>query len=493
MTRRVSLLSFLSLSLTFSVIPSAHAASNSSDEELEQMLQQGLKKPDAAPTPAPVAPTPVAPKPAAPAPVAKPVVAPVAKPAAPAPTPAAKSEDIPLESIKAEPRKALKTETDSQTSPTTATATSGTTPATPSGTATGGPAVTSSKEGSGKDGKTPNKKSSVSAAVNADQAALSNANAKPWSILAALSTSVGVGSFVANPNARNPLVSQFLLIEPAYIIRFGTTFAVRLSARQSLAWEFTKPDNNSSRAFEYSDTLLGGSALIYRIPKVDIALWGAFRMPVPISRQSQTATLVTAVLPSIGASRNWSWNVSETWSMNLNLRYDFGMRKNFNRSTVPGYANSADPSKNTSGDVGDAPTVLTRSTDPVTNGTLFRGAANTDFSMSHSAQVSFTPHDLVTVSAWLLITNATRYGIAPNQADQFTSINARPGAGRVDEMRTNLDVTFNVLPYFFVSTGIFTVQPPFRPDNRGLNNPVINVDSAASNFSTIYLQLTGMI
>ena len=71
--------------------------------------------------------------------------------------------------------------------------------------------------------------------------------------------------------------------------------------------------------------------------------------------------------------------------------------------------------------------------------------------------------------------------------------NAKVGAGRVDELRTNFDVTFNVLPYLLLSTGIFTVQPPFSPDNRRVNNPFINTDAAASNYSTFYASVTGII
>lgn len=501
------------LACTLSV-HSLHALANSSDDELEQMLQQGLRKPlreDANPTsPKEVAPpaeknvappAPVKEAPPAKAKVGKevPVASEVVKPAPPAAT-APVSQAAPV----APSKPSALGEAVAPAAPVSPTVSAASTvPAAPNSSAAGTATNTASGSQSAATpanapAGAPNgagggaaRKPNVSAAVNADQAALTGGAAKAWSVIASLYTNLGVGTFVANQHARNPYVGQTLMVEPAYVVRFAPSFAVRLSARQFLDWEFTKADNNSGRQFNYTDTLLGGSALLYKIPTAEVMLWGAFRMPVPISRQSQAATLITAVQPSVGASRSFDFAVTDAWHMSLNVRYDFGMRKNFHRSTVPGFANSNDPSKNTSGAVGLAPTVLARSDDPVIDGTLFRGGANTDFSMFNSAQVAFTPHELVTLSLWLQITNGFRYPISG--PDEFVAGNARAGAGRVDEMRTNIDVTFNVLPYFFVSTGVFTVQPPFTPDNRSLNNPVINTDSAASNLSQFYVALTGMI
>lgn len=329
----------------------------------------------------------------------------------------------------------------------------------------------------------PAKRTAVSAAVNADQAALSGVQAKPWSVLLTFNTSMGIGTFLAAQTSAAAYVGSTLTVEPAYVVNVTKQLRIRLSARESLSLEYTPPDEPTGRRFDWSDLLVGASARLYKIPKADIDLWGSYRMPIPISMDSIQASLVTAIITGVGASRNFEWQVRPGWRMSLTVRYDFVFRKNFNRFNVPVYRASDNPY---------APTLHTRANDTLIDGGVGRGAANTDFSFSNGLTVSWTPWDIVSLSLFASIGNTFRYPIT-DVRDAYTPAQAYAGAGRIDVVRTNIDVTFNLTQQLLLSTGVFTASPPFAPDNKTLYPPFVNAVSAASNFTQIYLSLTAVL
>ncbi len=328
----------------------------------------------------------------------------------------------------------------------------------------------------------PAKRTTVSAAVNADQAALSGAIAKPWSVVLSFNTSMGLGTFVSNPNAGTAYVGSSLSIEPAYVFSLSRDFRVRVSARESLSLEFTPPDDPNGRRFEWSDLLLGASARLYKIPVIDVDLWASFRFPIPLSMQSIQAGLVTAVVPGVGASHNFDWAVNSTWRMSLTVRYDFVFRKNFHVNNVPVYRTVDDPY---------APTLITRANDTLTDGGIGRGVASTSFTFSNAITVSFNPWDFVSLSLFASIGNGFKYPIT-EAADFYTSSFATPGAGRFDTVRTNIDLTFIIMPQIMLSAGVFNSAPPFAPDNRTVYNPFVN-PSLANNFTQVYVSLTSVL
>ncbi len=327
------------------------------------------------------------------------------------------------------------------------------------------------------------KKINASATVNPDQAAIDNTG-KAWSILASTITSVGIGTFVKNFYASDPYVDQSLYLEPAYVLKLPRDYKIRFSARESLDFEFTKPDNPSNRYFNWSDITLGASGRIYHFARTEIDLWSAVRMTLPVSAQSQQAGLITALIPSVGASRNFEWTVRGGHPMSFFVRYDFGVRKNFDRTNVPTY--STDPN------TAVVPTIVMRSSDAYADGGLAHGNASVDFSLSNALLLSFTPHPLIVISAYAGIANAFKYAVA-SSVDAFTSPYAKAGAGRADEMRTNIDITINLPSHLFLGAGIFTVEPVFAPNNHSLYDPLFNTDSAASNYTTFYLSFAGQI
>lgn len=325
------------------------------------------------------------------------------------------------------------------------------------------------------------RKTAVSAAVNADQAALTGALTKAWSVIASLSTSVGAGTFDANPYTRGAFVSSGLSIEPAYIFVLPNRVRIRASARGFVNWEYTTPDNNVGRRFDWGDVLLGASARVWRIPVVDVDVFTSFRMPIPLSRLSLANNLVTAVLPGLGAAHNFQWTVREGWSMTLTLRYDLSFRKNFNTTAIRTLDRAPPPA--------GPPTVLVRGSD-IAGNELAMGFPSLDYAFSNGLTVSWSPIESLSLTLFGAITNSVNYPLV-DAPDRYTPPNAFVGAGRADSVRTNIDLTWTALPQLFVSMGVFTAAPLFRPDNQSLYFPLFI--AGANNLSSFYLSLTTML
>jgi outer membrane biosynthesis protein TonB len=339
------------------------------------------------------------------------------------------------------------------------------------------------------DSKDPKQKRTVSMAINADQAALSGVAAKAWSINLNLSTGVGSGAMIVGGSdyAKNPYVGQQLTIEPAYVFTLSQKMRLRVSVRETFDWEFTRVDNNSARYFNWSDISVNASSRLVQIPVVGIDVFAALRMPIPISLESQHQTLVTALAPAVGLAKNFDIPVKGDYHMNLNIRYDLGFRKNFHRFVTP--LVSAESNN------GSAPLAIRSGTDPFIDGNLTRGGAtNVSHTVSNAVTISFTPQDLVTLSVFAQLVNGFKYaGQEQLVADEFTSPNARLGAGRLETIRSNIDLTISPTSYLWISAGIFTAQPVFAPDNKTINNPFWNQQSAANNYSQLYLSIGGQI
>jgi hypothetical protein len=329
----------------------------------------------------------------------------------------------------------------------------------------------------------PGRRTAVSAAVNADQAALSGQTKKAWSVLLTFNTSLGIGSFLSAQTTKAAYVGSTLTVEPAYVFSLPKGLRVRAGVRESLSLEYTPPDEPTGRRVDYSDLLLGASARLYKIPKIDVDLWGSYRMPIPISLDSIQAGLITAIITGAGASRNFEWTVKGDWRMSLTVRYDFVFRKNFNRFNVPVYQSSNDPY---------APTLIARSDDTIVQGGVGRGGANTNMTLTNGLTVSWTPWDFLSVTLFASITNGFRYAIT-DTPDFYTPPYATAGPGRFDLVRTNVDFTFTLMPQLLLSAGLFTAQPPFAPDNKTLYNPWLNTQSAANNYSQLYVSLTAVL
>ena len=339
------------------------------------------------------------------------------------------------------------------------------------------------------DGKDPKQKRTVSMAVNADQAALSGNAAKAWSINLNLSTGVGSGAMMVGGSeyAKNPYVGQQLTIEPAYVFTLSEKIRLRVSVRETFDWEFTRVDNNSARYFTWSDVSVNASSRLVQIPVVGIDVFAALRMPIPISLESQYQTLVTALAPGLGLAKNIDIPVKGDYHMNLNIRYDLGFRKNFHRYTSPLV------STKTGND--SLPLAIRSSTDPFIETDLARGGAtNVSHTVSNALTISFTPQDMVTLSVFAQLVNGFKYaGQEQLVADQYTNPNARLGPGRLETIRSNIDLTISPTSYLWISAGIFTAQPVFAPDNKTINNPFWNQQSAANNYSQLYLSIGGQI
>ncbi len=327
------------------------------------------------------------------------------------------------------------------------------------------------------------RKTAVAASVNPDQAALGGGGAaKPWSIITTFGTIGGLGTFLID-QTNQAFVGSQLVIEPGYVFQLPWNARLRLSARGLVSWEYTPPNNPSGRRVDWWDLLIGASTRVYQIPKIDVDLWASYRMVAPISLPSIQAGLVTAALPGLGASRNFAVRVSPGWTMSFTLRYDFIFRKNFNLTTVPVYP--VDPGAR------DA-LVITRAEDVLVSGGQARGFPSTSYIFTNALTFSWSPIEVLSLSAFVALSNAFHYSVA-DYRDVYTSPYAIPGPGRSDLLRTNIDLTWTVLPMLLLSGGVFTVQPPFRPDNRAIYNPFFNVEAAGMNYTTLYLSVTALL
>jgi hypothetical protein len=266
------------------------------------------------------------------------------------------------------------------------------------------------------------------------------------------------------------------------------TIKMRLAMREVLSWEFTKPQGAVPQYFNWSDLGATASSRLYQIPVIGVDMYGSLAAFAPISKTSQFQQLMFAGSTGLGLAKNIDIPVKGDYHMNLNIRYDFGFRKNFHRYVTPLIeANTATP--------GQMPLAIKSTTDPFIDGNLTRGAAtNVSHTMTNGLTVAFTPHDFVTLTYFTSITNGFKYALQGTATvDQFTSPNAKIGPGRTDSIISYIDLTISPVAWMWISTGIYTAQPIFAPDNKTVMNFIWNAGSAANNYSQIYLQVGGQI
>lgn len=99
---------------------------------------------------------------------------------------------------------------------------------------------------------------------------------------------------------------------------------------------YCNPPPNNRRA-DYSDLWLTLRApRVYKIPKIDVNVNPAFRVVLPTSLESQYATMVMSLTPSISIGRSF-------WGDRLRGGYGFGFTKYFHRYTTPQLNPAAGP------------------------------------------------------------------------------------------------------------------------------------------------------
>jgi len=311
---------------------------------------------------------------------------------------------------------------------------------------------------------------------------------KAWHVALSLNTSLGVGTFVKNFYASNPSVTQLMTAEFGYSFALPADYKLNLSVRQFATWEFTKVDNNSGHYFDLYDTGLGLGTKLVTIPGAGIDVTTSLGVSLPISATSRHAGLIMGLSGSIGLKRAFKWEVRPNWHMGLIASYGFLAKKNFHKSIVTVQQNQDVPT----GAGTKTPTLLTRADDPIVNGGLSAGYALTSHTISNSFNLTYSPHDIVALTFTYSIANGFKYPLV-NKVDDLTSQFAKVGPGRFDEERGIIDLTVDVTDYLSLSAGIFTAQPPFAPDNKTRYFPFFNAASAANNYTSFYLAVGGTI
>ncbi len=308
-----------------------------------------------------------------------------------------------------------------------------------------------------------------------------------FSATVVLDHSLGTGTFLANDALRSSdsYVAQSWDIRPSYAFtEWG--HKLKATARFVFELEYTTPNETEGRRFKPADTRLYLSdAEVYKEPLSGVVFNAGVNWSLPTSWES------------INVRKQWSaftGNVGAKRSIGpVDLSYSFGVTKYLNSSKV----------KVARGQVareGEAE-ILSSVSDPIQ---IQAGAANNNWLLNNSFDVSYNVTETLAVTYSLAILNYFKYTIAADR-DQYTSINADPGVGRADMLWPTLDATYALssalgdkldLPVkLYLSAGITALHPAQSDNNETIIWPVfvqaLASNRAADNYGSFYFDITG--
>ncbi len=301
-----------------------------------------------------------------------------------------------------------------------------------------------------------------------------------------LSQSVGLGTFVADEHARTPTTATQLLLAPRFGFDLGGV-ALAVSARQTLSWEETQPDNPTGRRFDLDDTRLSVAAPRLLVePFTGVGLTPSVRYLLPTSYASQGAGSHGTLGLGLGLARGFG---SDSGNQ-VEVAYAFAFNKGFARYTAKGVASGpvADPE-------GRA-VVLCRSGES----TCASAGMNTDYSFANTLSLRWAYGRRVSVGLGLTLVNQFGYPAAAID-DPYTSTKtdvdgnpvARTGAGRRDVVWGSFDVEVALTERWSVGISVTNVGPTRTRDNQRLRFPFFDTESAADNLTSFSLGVTATL
>ncbi len=177
--------------------------------------------------------------------------------------------------------------------------------------------------------------------------------------------------------------------------------------------QFCNPASATRRA-DYSDIWLTLRAPgVYKIPKLEINVNPAVRVILPSSAESQFATLIMGVTPSLGISRTF-------WKNRIRAGLSFGVTKNFHKSATPQYTGGSNGTASSQGgnpyDGALSSGLSNFYADPSRQATV--GGLNTNFSLLSVVSGGVQFSEKWSFDALYIVSNAYPYGQGCTQTIQ---------------------------------------------------------------------------
>jgi len=288
----------------------------------------------------------------------------------------------------------------------------------------------------------------------------------PFTLNGLVEMGVGQGSFVADPDARNPYVAWAVSVVPAYYPKPALT----LSAFAKVAQELTRSDvDNYHHQPIFYDMQARVRYAPPPIPRLDVASIVELRAYAPTSTLSRYETLVLGALGRWALFRSFG---------PLVVAYGGSFRKNFHRYEGP----VIDP--------GHAPRLFSRvgGAEDLRGSSVAIAGNNVSFSLLNALSVSYVPRSNLSFSLSYGLSQAFTYARYPR--DALTSPHADPGRGRRDVGFGGAEAWYRFDPRFSLSAGVFTSASPKTEDNQSFRFPFYDFKSTASNLTLFYLAVT---
>jgi len=294
----------------------------------------------------------------------------------------------------------------------------------------------------------------------------------PLSGSALLENSVGMGSFVENPDTgemQMPYYSLILTLRGAWRLSEKLSlrgrFDVEKEITSSYATSTTERHQISPADMHFS---LVHSELFADKEFTGIKLGGDLRLYFPTSRESRYASRIGGVSSRLQLSRGlggFTFVVGSRYVRYL-ARYSHGV--------VPPYEEH--PGQAPCGGVS------------VDSGTICGGSARVHTTWIHDFTVGYDITNSLSVAAYLFIIN--RFSYAPTEPDELSSEYAT-GENQRDATWGVVDVSYKLNDWLAYSVGVSSYQPAKKADGQSLRFPFWDSESPANNFTTFYMDIEG--
>lgn len=317
-------------------------------------------------------------------------------------------------------------------------------------------------------------------ALNPDDPASNNlrkstqATVKPYNLSAAITSSLGTGSFAAS-SYKNHYFAQSLDLSAS--VRAWKYFS--FVALWGFDVEYTQPDNESGRRFFPRDVTLAAAWATSLGKYVSTRISLGMQLPTSLASQVATRYLRTTVAGTLNGSFG-----------PVSVSYAIGLSKDFNRYTSPVFDQSQ----------ADLPSVLlrqsTRENIDLSIGLVpMPGTRNISWLVRNSFALNFTLYKGLSLGFAFSIFNAFKYP-SPDDAYRATipTVNGNVKAdlvGRLDFTMGDISLNWAALPYLQFALGAISMQMPLTDKNNGLRIPFLNVFTANDNVTTFYLRIVG--
>jgi len=279
-----------------------------------------------------------------------------------------------------------------------------------------------------------------------------------------LDNSVPSGTFIFN-NAYtfNPAVTTNLYLRPSYTFTIGNQ-SLRAEVWQTFSFADVLDQNSTiTRRFTWADTRVSlYDGKFYEEPHTKLQFGAYARGSIPISYQSQFATLITSLSAGVSVKKNL---------YRFNLQLGLGAAKNFDKQTSAGFPCSASQVSPLALVPGEAPDVS--STDVLLgfqNGDCRSGdvsqatIVNTDWALIPNGSVAYNFTDKLSVALAFYYIRSFQYPVPIDQYSSPTlSSNGQPvvsGQQSGDSLWGITSVNYTIDEHWGLSAGIWNVGLP---------------------------------